>query len=503
MELPTKANDLDSRDAPPDAVPRERDETVRSMTRLRAAREKLRDPTTGPWRMVAVLILGDLVGGLLVFGMVQGGAGWVGPMPEGGAVSTAAALLVGLVGILGLSGGYRSRFVHPALEMKEMTLMVGGMAGTAAGTSVLVAGDGGTVLLVCVSGVVATIVLPLVRGGTRVLGAQFSWWGVPTVVVSFEQRGDEILDTLHRWPEIGLRPVGWLTDAEEAPSAERLLGDPERAPRLAQSFDIPYAIVSLPERAHPDRAKLLAHYSKFFERVFSVSRCDVPVLWTTGQWSDGLRGSRVRNAASSAVSKGLKRAVDVFGAAIILVLLAPLFATLAVLIRIDSEGPVFYRQERMGEGGEVFTLLKFRSMYENADERLNEVLAADPQRRREYEKYHKLSDDPRVTPIGKLLRRYSLDELPQLLNVISGEMSLVGPRAYLPDELPDMKGLENVILQTPPGVTGLWQVSGRNQLGFERRIDLDVHYVQNWSPWLDLYLLIRTIPTVLTGEGAV
>ncbi|MFB6230707.1 MAG: sugar transferase [Salinibacter sp.] len=130
------------------------------------------------------------------------------------------------------------------------------------------------------------------------------------------------------------------------------------------------------------------------------------------------------------------------------------------------------------------------------------MLHADPHRRKRYEQYHKLDDDPRVTDVGQFLRRYSLDELPQLLNVIRGEMSLVGPRAYLPSELSEMDGLETVILQTPPGVTGLWQVSGRNQLTFGERTALDVHYVQNWSLWLDLYLLVRTIPTVLTGEGA-
>jgi Undecaprenyl-phosphate galactose phosphotransferase WbaP len=501
MELSTRTKNPDTRKAPPDASPR-RGEAFRRTAQLRAAQEKLRDPAPGRWGMVTALVAGDLVGGLLLVGIVQVGAAWVEPASGGWPLFAVAALIFGLVGILSLAGFHRARFVHPALEMKEMALMVGVMAAAAGGGSGVFAADWESVLLVCVAGGVGTVLIPLTRGMTRVLGGQFSWWGVPTVVVSFEQSGEEILDTLHRWPEMGLRPVGWLTDAGEGPATDRVHSDPERAPTLAQSLDIPYAVVSLPERAHPDRAKLLAHYSKFFDRVFSVSRFDAPVFWSTGQWGDGLRGYRVRNAASDALSQGVKRAVDLLGAAIILLLLAPLFATLAVLIRLDSKGPVFYRQERMGKGGEVFTLLKFRSMYQDADERLHEVLAADPQRRREYEKYHKLSDDPRVTPIGDLLRRYSLDELPQLLNVIRGEMSLVGPRAYIPAELPDMKGLENVILQTPPGVTGLWQVSGRNQLGFERRIDLDVHYVQNWSLWLDLYLLLRTIPTVLTGEGA-
>jgi len=502
MELSTTASDSEIRERLPDMAPRADDEASRGTIQLRAVQKQLGDPATGRWGMLATLVVGDAVGGLLLLGVVQAAAGGVGPEIGQPVGPLFAVLLLALLGALGLSGFYRSRFVHPALEMKEMTLAVGMMAGAAVLTSGFLAADSGTVLLVGIGGGVGTVLIPLMRIFARVIGARFEWWGAPAVVVSFGERGEEILDTLQRWPEIGLRPVGWLTDVEEDVASGRAERDPERAPSLARSFDIPYAIVSLPQRAHPDRAKLLAHYSKFFDCVFSVSRVDSPVVWTTGRSGDGLRGYRVCNAASSTASQRLKRVVDLLGATTLLVLLAPLLVTLAVLIRFDSEGPVFYRQKRIGKGGQLFTLLKFRSMYEDADERLNEVLEADPQRRREYEKYHKLRDDPRVTPIGTVLRRFSLDELPQLLNVIRGDMSLVGPRAYIPSELPDMKGLENVILQTPPGVTGLWQVSGRNQLGFERRIDMDVHYVQNWSIWLDVYLLVRTIPTVLTGEGA-
>ena len=497
MELSTPVRDSTVRERRPDTTARRNDEASRRTGRLRALQEPIGHSPAGRWRMLAILAVGDVVGGVLLLGVVQGAAGWVEPEFGRPVGPTVFLLLPALLGVLGLSGFYRSRFVHPALEMKEMALAGGMMAGAAVLTSGFFASDPETIVLVGIGGVAGTLLIPLARGFARVLGARSSGWGIPAVVVSFGEGGEEILDTLNRWPEIGLRPVGWWTDVEGEVDE-----DPDRALHLAQSFDIPYAIVSLPERAHPDRAKLLAHYSKFFDCVFSVSRVDSPVVWTTGHSGDGLRGYRVCNAASSATSQGLKRLVDLLGATTLLILLAPLFATLAALIRLDSDGPVFYRQERIGQGGQVFTLLKFRSMYEDADERLSEVLKADPQRRREYEKYHKLRDDPRVTRIGAVLRQYSLDELPQLLNVIRGDMSLVGPRAYIPSELPDMKGLENVILQTPPGVTGLWQVSGRNQLGFERRIDMDVHYVQNWSLWLDVYLLMRTIPTVLAGEGA-
>jgi len=498
MELSTRTDEPAAQgtglDAPSLDVPEPSEKTAQG-----SPTAKLGDPTTGRWGMVATLMAGDVFGMLLLFGAVRLAAEWMVPGMTGQILPIFGVLVPALLGAFGLSGFYQPRFVHPALETKQMVLMVGMMAGTALLTSGFFAGD---LTVVGLGGLAGVFLLPLCRVTTRVLCARFSWWGVPAVVVDFGDGGDEIIDTLHRWPEIGLRPVAWLTNTDHGTPSGFAQGDPEWAPSLARIFDIPYAVVSMPDHAHPGRAKRMAHYSKFFDHVFHIGRVDSPVFWSTGGGGKGLRGYGVRNAASNVLTQGLKRTIDLLCAVSILTLLAPLFATIALLIKFDSEGPVFFRQERMGKGGEIFTLLKFRSMYSDADERLSHVLESDPERRREYEKYHKLSDDPRVTPVGKLLRRYSLDELPQLLNVIRGEMSLVGPRAYMPAELPDMKGLETVILQTPPGVTGLWQVSGRNQLTFGERVDLDVHYVQNWSPWLDLYLLVRTVPTVLTGEGA-
>ena len=156
----------------------------------------------------------------------------------------------------------------------------------------------------------------------------------------------------------------------------------------------------------------------------------------------------------------------------------------------------------MGRGGRCFGVLKFRSMFVDAEEKLHDILREDPIRREEYELFHKLRNDPRITRIGGILRRSSLDELPQLLNVLKGDLSLVGPRAYMPRELPKMVGLERTVWQNRPGLTGLWQVSGRNELQFRERVYLDVHYTQSCSFWLDIYILIKTIPVVLTGNGA-
>jgi Undecaprenyl-phosphate galactose phosphotransferase WbaP len=276
-----------------------------------------------------------------------------------------------------------------------------------------------------------------------------------------------------------------------------------QAPYLARQFALPYALVALPKESQADRAQLLLRYAKFFDHVVVLP--DEPertAFWTTGQSGDGLFGYSIRDATARPGLRLLKRFVDVVGASLLLLLTAPILAAIAIAIRRDSDGGVLYRQERMGLDGRIFRVLKFRTMYEDADRRLSDILNSDPARNEEYQRYHKLKNDPRITAVGRILRRYSMDELPQLFNVLWGDMSLVGPRAYMPSELPQMDRLARVVLQVPPGVTGLWQVSGRNDVSFQERVALDVHYVHNWSLALDIYLLARTVPTVLSGDGA-
>jgi exopolysaccharide biosynthesis polyprenyl glycosylphosphotransferase len=193
-----------------------------------------------------------------------------------------------------------------------------------------------------------------------------------------------------------------------------------------------------------------------------------------------------------------KRAFDLVGAGILLVLVLPAWAGVAAAIRLSSGGPVLYRQERVGRDGRPFRMLKFRTMHEGAEalaERLRAVNGSS-------HPLFKMPGDPRVTTVGRWLRRWSLDEVPQLLNVLRGEMSLVGPRPPLPRELAAYEERHRDRLEMTPGITGLWQVSGRSNLNFEESVRLDVYYVQNWSILLDLYILARTVPAVLSGRGA-
>jgi lipopolysaccharide/colanic/teichoic acid biosynthesis glycosyltransferase len=193
----------------------------------------------------------------------------------------------------------------------------------------------------------------------------------------------------------------------------------------------------------------------------------------------------------------LKRAGDIFFALGVLAIGAPLLVLIALFVKATSRGSVFYSQRRIGRGYKGFGCLKFRTMRKGADQILRDLLDRDPLLREEYERDFKLKNDPRITPLGRFLRRTSLDELPQILNILKGQMSVVGPRPIVWDELERYGRQMDVVLSVRPGLTGLWQVSGRNNLPYETRVKLDLYYVRHRTFWLDLRIILRTIGVVL------
>jgi lipopolysaccharide/colanic/teichoic acid biosynthesis glycosyltransferase len=209
-------------------------------------------------------------------------------------------------------------------------------------------------------------------------------------------------------------------------------------------------------------------------------------------------GSTVRWVAARAT----KRCIDVVGSIVALLLLAPLLVAIALAIRLDSPGPALYAHGRVGRHGRPIRVLKFRTMVSDADRVLHEHLARRPDLRAAWDATFKLADDPRVTRVGRFLRRFSLDELPQLLNVLRGEMSLVGPRPVIEEELPRFGPSAEVVLRAVPGLTGLWAVSGRSDITYAERVELERRYVTDWSLRLDLSILVRTIPVVVRGHGS-
>jgi Undecaprenyl-phosphate galactose phosphotransferase WbaP len=197
-----------------------------------------------------------------------------------------------------------------------------------------------------------------------------------------------------------------------------------------------------------------------------------------------------------------KLALELVVTVLLLIALAPLFLVLSLVVKVSSWGPVLFRQKRIGRSRGVFDCLKFRTMYCDAEQRLEEMLASDATLREEWLKYARIPDDPRVTRVGRFLRRFSLDEWPQLWNVLRGEMALVGPRPYLPVESDRIGESLDTIVRVRPGMTGLWQVSGRTSLPFKERLTLDEYYIRNWSLWMDFSILLRTLRAVVGARGA-
>ncbi len=193
-----------------------------------------------------------------------------------------------------------------------------------------------------------------------------------------------------------------------------------------------------------------------------------------------------------------KRGTDVLGSAFGLLIFSPLLAIIAVAIRLDSPGPVIFSQPRVGRNGKLFRVFKFRTMVKDADQIKDQVRHLNEAQGPMF----KIRDDPRITRVGRFLRRTSLDELPQFWNSLLGDMSLVGPRPALPEEVADYADWHRQRLATAPGITGLWQVSGRSDLSFEEMVLLDIYYIENWSPLRDLSILLRTIPQFIAGRGA-
>jgi exopolysaccharide biosynthesis polyprenyl glycosylphosphotransferase len=326
----------------------------------------------------------------------------------------------------------------------------------------------------------------------------------PAIIVGANQEGLALAEQLQGWASSGLNLVGFVDNSEplESPILDHypVLGRLDDLEDLVKEKNVEELIIA-PTALR--REQLLDLFQEFGTNSQANLRLSSGLfeIMTTGLQVKELAYvplislSKARITGLDAV---LKAILDYGLTTLLLVLLSPLLGLVALAIRIDSPGPVFHRRRVMGVGGGEFDALKFRTMHVHGDE----ILAAHGELKAQLENDHKLKDDPRVTQLGKFLRRWSLDELPQLINVLRGEMSLVGPRMISPPEMAEYGKWGMNLLTVKPGMTGLWQVGGRSDLSYEERVRMDMHYIRNWSIWLDLQLLMRTIPAVLRAKGA-
>ncbi len=359
-----------------------------------------------------------------------------------------------------------------------------------------------TVFLVAWLGVV--LLIPLARACVRRQAGRRDWWGYPVVIFGSGRIAEKIVFRLQQHPEHGLRPFAVLGGTRTIGdiSGVPLAGGFERAPEFVR-LGITHALIAMSDKVHWQFAAKIESEAKLFPNIIVVP--DMPEMSSLlVETRDCCRmfALQTRNNLLLRGPQLAKRIFDVLSSIVGGGVLLPLGILIGIAIRIDSPGSATYAQRRIGRGGKPFSVRKFRTMVTNADGLLFAHLRSHPAEAEEWKRDHKLRNDPRVTRVGRILRRTSLDELPQLWNVFTGHMSLVGPRPIVESEIHKYGDDFQLYTQVVPGLTGMWQVSGRNNTSYEDRVELDSYYVRNWSPWLDVYLLARTLPVVFKGEGA-
>lgn len=355
-------------------------------------------------------------------------------------------------------------------------------------------------LLACVC---ASALILATRVVVRQIGSQFDWWGYPVVLFGTGPVARLVLLKLLDQPHLGLHPVAVISDQALEQRVEGIPVCPlEQLGRIATT-GVRHAIVAAPELSESEFTEVLERGGDAFPHLILIP--DTDYFWKVGSFTRdlmGVMGLHVRNNLLSRASRIAKRAIDLaFSVALILVCL-PLIGIISLSIALESGFPVFYSQERVGRGGRTFRIWKFRTMVRDSAEVLERCLASSSKLRKEWAENQKLRNDPRITRVGRALRKSSLDELPQLWNILKGQMSLVGPRPIIDAESAAYQDAYFLYVKCTPGLTGLWQVSGRNHTTYDERIAFDVYYVRNWSIWMDIYLLAKTVGVVLTGYGA-
>jgi Undecaprenyl-phosphate galactose phosphotransferase WbaP len=379
-------------------------------------------------------------------------------------------------------------------------------AASAAALGVLLVHDAATVALgpdrmIVLAGtwILSLPALVCLRTTVRSACARCSWWGLRAVIVGEPWLTEPVVHDLRANAQIGLRPVARLQ--ELPPTTPQLHRRTRCHPELARQR-APFAVFALPaDDAAAVQHTLRTHFASVPNLLLAgASRTGGVTAQVVN--CRGLSGLLVQPWIARGTRHGLRRLQSLALTLPIALASLPLLALLVVLVKLSSPGPVFYAQERIGLHRKRIRVWKFRTMVRDADAALERYLERHPELREEWARLHKLKDDPRVTRVGRLLRKTSLDEIPQIWNVIRGDMCLVGPRPIVEAEIPKYGSTFDAYLQVPPGLTGLWQVSGRNHTSYEKRVRLDEFYVRNWSVWLDLWILVRTITVVLRRHGA-
>jgi Undecaprenyl-phosphate galactose phosphotransferase WbaP len=341
--------------------------------------------------------------------------------------------------------------------------------------------------VIIITWLICLFLLPVVRFLVRNLLSRTKIYGLPVIVFGDGDWAKEVILSLQRVKRLGWHP------ASNIPVKDIDL--------TKTNYSSSIAILAY-EHEVPIAQKIRDLSQKFRKVILIEASNNYGSLWVEIRDLDSFMGLEYQYHLLSKANILVKKISDYLAALLLLIVLSPLMLITAILIKLDSKGPVFYRQIRLGRDFKPIKIYKFRSMVLDADERLQALLDSDPEAYAMYKYHHKLVKDPRVTKVGRFIRRFSIDEFPQLLNVLKGEMSLSGPRAYLLSELDEMGTYAETILRVNPGMTGWWQVLGRHGTSFQKRLQMDEYYISNWSIWMDVYIYLKTFGVVIFGKGA-
>lgn len=411
------------------------------------------------------------------------------------------------IGIIASFGGYDT-LVSPPQELRSCTLSsVLFITLLSAVTFWLRTSLQYSRVIFIASGLLLFVFIPASHFSVRAIFSRFGWCRFPAILYVFEKRDIQYVRSLLSKLRGCLNPVLILRHRPEFISGTNVDGIPvedgpifltkqDRCPHVFFVF-LGYPFIGLGARSVLARA----------ERVFARSIILHESLNFGNQWAKAVDigrffGLQVVQRLLDPKRLFAKTLVDFCLAALFLILMAPFFVLIAIIIKATSPGPVFFQHARLGRNGKIFKAWKFRTLVRDADVVLQELLDKDPETRALWEERHKLPVDPRVTAVGWFLRRTSIDELPQLFNVVRGEMSLIGPRPIVPEEVEKYGEQYQLISRVRPGLTGLWQVSGRSRLTYAERVEIDAYYIRNWSFWLDMYILFKTPVAVLSFSNA-
>jgi Undecaprenyl-phosphate galactose phosphotransferase WbaP len=352
-------------------------------------------------------------------------------------------------------------------------------------------------------------VFPVFRLWGKKLLYKIGIWRERVLILGAGNAGRLVMEGLQREKHMGFDVIGFLDDDEQKKGTfiygKKVFGSVKHFPRFVKELGIRTIIIAMPSLPPEKLSTLTASIQNHTPNTMIIPDLKGIALLNTDLFHlfrEEIFLMNIKNNLKSVTNRFIKMLFDITFSIISMPFLFPVVGIIGIIIRLETHGPAIYAHDRIGKNGRTFRCYKFRTMYSDAEEKLKEILDKNEEIRTEWQNNWKLRDDPRITRVGRFLRKTSLDELPQIFNVIKGEMSLVGPRPYLPREKAIIEENLQVVCSAKPGITGLWQVSGRSNTGHKYRVKLDSWYVINWSLWLDIAIIFKTIRVVLKTEGA-